>query len=391
MRIAFIVNEFPALSQTFVLNQITGLIDRGHKVDIYANKPANQSRIHFDVEKYNLSERTCYWHMPDNFFIRVLKHIAPLLVNYHKSHCFLQRLSRYFLGHQQYDIVHCHMGPNAITGMHLQDTGILKSRLITTFYGYDVSSYIKKSGRHVYDQLFKKGDLCIPISEHMKCQLISLGCNEKKIILHRIGVDTKRFSFRPCRLPKDGIVRVISIARLIEKKGIEYGIRAVASIIKRNKKIEYNIIGDGPLKDQLQRLVHELGITSSVKFFGWKEQQEIVGMLNIGDILLAPSVTGKDGDQEGIPVAIMEAMAIGLPVLATKHSGIPELIEDGISGFLVPERDVDALAEKLNYLADYPEIWQGMGRAGRAFVEKHHDIDKLNDMLIGIYNQLIKG
>ena len=390
MRIAFIVNEFPVLSQTFILNQITGLIDRGHKVDIYANKPINQSKIHFDVEKYNLSECTYYWHMPNSFFVRVLKYIAPLLGNYYKSNCFLQRLSKSFLGHQQYDIVHCHMGPNAITGMYLQDIGIIKGKLITTFYGYDMSSYIKKFGRHVYVRFFKKGDLCIPISEHMKCQLIGLGCDEKKIILHRIGVDTKRFSFRPCRLREDGMVRVISIARLIEKKGIEYGIRAVASIIKQNKKIEYNIIGDGLLRDQLQRLVYELGIAPSVKFFGWKEQQEIIEMLNIGDILLAPSVTGKDGDQEGIPVAIMEAMAIGLPVLAAKHSGIPELIEDGISGFLIPERDVDALAEKLNYLADHPEIWQGMGRAGRVFVEKHHDINKLNDMLVGIYNQLIK-
>lgn len=112
-------------------------------------------------------------------------------------------------------------------------------------------------------------------------------------------------------------------------------------------------------------------------------------MLEGADILLAPSVTGSDGNQEGIPVAIMEAMAVGSLIISTRHSGIPELVQDGVSGFLVPERDVDALAEKLIYLIEHPEIWPEMGQAGRAFVEANYDISKLNDSLVDIYQQLL--
>jgi len=106
---------------------------------------------------------------------------------------------------------------------------------------------------------------------------------------------------------------------------------------------------------------------------------------------LAPSITSQNGDQEGIPTTLMEAMACGLPVLSTFHSGIPELVQDGQSGFLVPERDVEALAEKLEHLLNHQECWSEMGLAGRKFVEANHDINKLNDRLVEIYEQLLEN
>jgi colanic acid/amylovoran biosynthesis glycosyltransferase len=102
-------------------------------------------------------------------------------------------------------------------------------------------------------------------------------------------------------------------------------------------------------------------------------------------------VTTENGDQEGIPVALMEALSQGLPVLSTQHSGIPELVQDGKFGFLVPERDVDALAEKLEYLIEHPELWPKMGRAGRDYVARHHDINRLNDQLVNLYQRLLNG
>lgn len=100
----------------------------------------------------------------------------------------------------------------------------------------------------------------------------------------------------------------------------------------------------------MEELAGESNIADKVKLLGWKQQEEIVTLLNDADILIAPSITGNDGDQEGIPVVLMEALAQGIPVLSTQHSGIPEVVQDGKSGFLVPERDVDALAEKLVFL-----------------------------------------
>lgn len=407
MKIAFFVRQFPALSETFILNQITGLIDRGHEVDIYADKPSNTHKIHSDVNKYNLLQRTYYAQTPTNHFLRVLKGLKLLVANFYRNPLVLLRSLNGFkygrlatslwllyavkplLDKRSYDIVHCHFGFNGILGMFLRDIGALQGKLITTYYGSDISRDIQMFGNRIYDRLFDSGDLFFAISEWMKCQLIELGCNEKKIIVHRIGIDCGRFSFAPRQLHGDDQVRLVTIARLVEKKGVEYGVRAIAKLAKTNPNIEYNVVGDGPLKEDLQQLIQELDASDRVNLLGWKQQKEIVEILNNADILLAPSVTSKNGDQEGTPVSLMEAMAMGLPVISTQHSGIPELIDDGITGFLVPERDVDSLAEKLGYLVEFPEVWPEMGSAGRAYMEKHYNIDKLIDQLVAIYQKIL--
>ena len=110
------------------------------------------------------------------------------------------------------------------------------------------------------------------------------------------------------------------------------------------------------LRGKLQQLIHDLGVTRAVKLLGWKQQGEILESFYQAHLFLAPSVTAKDGDQEGTPTVLLQAMATGLPVVSTVHSGIPEMVQDGVSGFLVPERDVDALTEKVAYLIEHPEI-----------------------------------
>lgn len=414
MKIAFIIGEFPILSETFILNQITGLLERGHEVDIYAYIPKNSSKIHPDVDKYNLLERTYYYaSMPNNRFLRVLKILSLLFANGYKAPPVLLRSLNVFNYQKQfgtlelgtltllyamipllrkrssYDIIHCHFGWNGLKGVLLREIGAIQGKLIAAFHGRDMTTYLQEAGDRVYDRLFNTGDLFLPISERWKHRLIELGCNEKNIVVHRMGIDCRKFSFTPRGLRTNSPVRIVTIARLVEKKGVEYGIRAVMKLAKAKPNIEYHVVGDGPLREELQQLIQELDAGDTVKLQGWKHQQEIVELLDNADILLAPSVTSKDGDQEGIPVALMEAMARGLPILSTLHSGIPELIENGVSGFLVPERDVDALAEKLEYLIDHPEIWAEIGRAGRAYVEKHYDIDKLNDRLVEIYRELL--
>ena len=206
-----------------------------------------------------------------------------------------------------------------------------------------------------------------------------------------MGVDLKMFAFAPRRPRQDGKVRLLTVARLAEKKGVEYGIRAVANVLRKHPHVEYNIAGDGPLKNDLANLVDTLNINDKVRLLGWKRQEEIVELMKGADILLAPSVTSRGGDQEGIPVVLMEALAQGLPVLSTQHAGIPELVQDGESGFLVPERDVNALTERLEFLVQHQELWPEMGRAGRDYVERHHDINKLNDQLVQLYQRLLDG
>jgi glycosyltransferase involved in cell wall biosynthesis len=179
--------------------------------------------------------------------------------------------------------------------------------------------------------------------------------------------------------------------RLAEKKGVEYGIRAVSEALKKSQHVEYKIAGDGPLKGKLQSLIAELKVGDKIELVGWKSQGEIADLLEKSDILLAPSVTTENGDEEGIPGVIMEAFAHGLPVVSTCHASIPEVVKDGESGVLVPERDVDGLAEKLKFLIAQPGLRAAMGRKGRDFVDEHYNIEKLNDRLVEIYQGLSLG
>ncbi|MBI5679172.1 MAG: glycosyltransferase [Planctomycetes bacterium] len=409
MKIAFFLNRFPMLSQTFVLNQITGLIDRGHEVDIYAIRPENDTKMHADVTKYNLLNRTHYFRdIPSNKLLRAVTVVSLLIKNYYRKPTSLLKFLRFssygkisvvkilcaidaFPAKGVYDIIQCHFGPNGTLAVILRNIGVIEGKIVTTFHGYDISSYIKKNGDDVYKNLFGEGDIFLPISERWKNTLIELGCDERKIFVHRMGIDTSKFLFSPRNHHDNGKVRLLTICRLVEKKGVRYAVRAVAKILGRYPNLEYKIAGDGPLKIQLEDLIKELNIQDNVKILGWKNQEEIVELLKDTDILIAPSITGTDGEQEGIPVALMEALAQGLPVLSTQHSGIPELIRDGESGFLVREGDVDALAERLEFFLVHPEIWSKMGRAGREHVEKYYNIDTLNDRLAGLYQELLAG
>lgn len=407
MKIAFFVGDFPVLSKTFILNQITGLISQGHEIDIYAYLPEETDKVHPDVEKYQLFARTHYVpKIPKNYLWRLLKGLFLILKNFHKAPLVLMRSLNAFkyrrqatsmrllylviplLKSQPYDIIHCQFGMNGIEGMMLREINAIKGKLITSFRGYDISLYVKQYGEHYYDKLFVKGDFFLANCQFFRQRAIKLGCNPAKIIVHGSGIDCNRFRYKPRKPNLDGVTQIVTVGRLVEKKGIEYGIRAVA---KLTHPINYTIIGDGNFKEQLQQLIYALGVSDKVKLLGWKNQQEIIEILEDMQILIAPSVTGSDGNQDAPVNTLKEAMAMGMPVIGTLHGGIPELVEDGISGFLVPEKDADAIALKLNYLIEHPEVWESMGSSGRTFVKTHYDINKLNDELVDIYRQVVKS
>jgi colanic acid/amylovoran biosynthesis glycosyltransferase len=414
MKIALIVTHFPRLSETFVLNQITGLMERGHEVDIYAYERGDDPKVHEDVEKYHLLERTVYYgeakkNIPDNKIIRVLKGLYIIFTQFHKNpKAILNSLNYFkyksdavnlrllfeiapFIKSNNYDVIHCHFGPNGTLGVRLKELGVFKGKIITVFHGYDMTKYISKHGRDVYKKLFQEGDLFLPISENWKKELISLGCSESKIMVHRMGVDTNRYKYIGRQPSGNNDTRILSIARFVEKKGIRYGLEAVGRIVKEHPEVEYWIIGDGDLRQEVESVIDKLNMKDKVKLLGWKSQEEIIHYLMNSDILLVPSVTSKDGDQEGLPVVLMEAMALGITVVSTYHSGIPELVQDGVSGFLAPERNVEILAEKLRQCLDHRELLPKINDEARNRIEKYYDIDKLNDQLVSSYRKLMES
>lgn len=408
MKIAFILGDFPVLSETFIINQIIGLIEDGNEVDIYGSLPENMSKVHPDVENFNLLSNT-YYHpkISRNYFWRFLKAIWLILANFGKLPLLWRSLNfiRYgkkalslrllyliipFLKNSRpYDIIHCQFGTHALDGMILRDIGAIQGKLITSFRGYDISRYVQEEGDNVYNKLFIKGDYFLANCEYFRQKAIKLGCNSQKISVQGSGIECNRFPFIPRNLQPNSKIHIVTIGRLVEKKGIEYSIRAISQIVGTYSNIEYSIIGDGYLRTELEQLIQSLNLTDKVHLLGWKNQTEIVEILNQAHIFIAPSVTSSNGDQDAPVNTLKEAMLMGLPVISTYHGGIPELVQDGISGFLVPERNADAIAERLIYLIEHPEIWVHLGIAGRKFVETHYDNNKLNNQLVQIYHNVL--
>ncbi len=405
MKIAFLVSSFPTLSETFILNQITGLIDRGHDVDIFADHPQQISKIHPDVSKYDLLSRTNYRNMPTSKLKRIIHGIKLIslyirknpnivfrclnILKYGKLALSLQLLFALplFLDKGEYDIIHCHFGPNGTLGVILREIGLLQGKIITSFHGYDVNVI---SEPDMYKHLFQEGDLFTTNTLFTKKRVIELGGPEEKINILPVGLPLEKFPFQERKFNgKD--INILTVARLVEKKGLEYSIKAVSKLIKAhpNLNIHYRIVGYGPLKQSLLTLVTKLGVETQVKLLGAREQHEIRRLFQQSEIFVLSSVTAKNGDREGQALVLQEAQAMGLPVVSTLHNGIPEGVLNNESGFLVPERDVDALAERLDFLVRHSNSWPKMGRAGRDFVEKHYDINKLNCELVRIYEKLV--
>jgi len=404
MHVALFLTNFPNLSETFLLNQITGLMDLGVDIDIFASARPSQNKVHPQVEEYNLLERVSYSDSITPVYKRLTKGVKIVLKNLCKNPLAYSEAIKSkslrdifyvdnFIANKSknsYDLIYAHYGSNGLIAAILKEAGVFKGKLITSFHGYDMSLLIAECGKDVYKKLFEHGDLFLPVSDFWKEKLIDMGCDRDRLVVHRMGIDLDQFGFKERKWDSGGL-KLITVARLDEKKGYEYSIKAVTKLIRANPglEIEYMIIGEGPLRTSLHNLIQNAGMSNRIRILGAMNQEELRAYLEIAHIFILSSSTSVDGDMEGIPVVLMEAQACGLPVVSTLHSGIPEVVLDGESGFLVPERDVDALSTKLEYLIQHPELWPEMGRCGRKFVEEKYDIKMLNSKLVRIYDALL--
>jgi colanic acid/amylovoran biosynthesis glycosyltransferase len=283
-----------------------------------------------------------------------------------------------------YHLIHVYFGNVANRFLFLKD--LLRVPLVTSFHGSDVTKYPDMWGAAIYDDLRRRGDLFLPVSGHLCQRLLALGFPPPRVQLHRVGVDLDHFK------PKDWSARpstagpvILTVARLVEIKGLTYALEAFAEVRRRFPQARYRIVGDGPQRDRLKQLAIELGIADAVEFLGWQNWDEVRRLYQAADLFLLPS------DEEGLPKAVVEAQATGLPVVGTLHSGISEAVQDGVTGLLVPERDAQALAEALLRLLANPQMWPEMGRQGRAFVLEHLDVRKQTRRLADLYAALASG
>jgi len=258
------------------------------------------------------------------------------------------------------------------------------------FRGADTTKYVARRGPRVYARTFREARLLLPVCEFLARRIVRLGAPAERVVVHPTGIDLRRWPYRERHPAVPGGLRLVSVGRLVEKKGVAQVLAALRLLVDGGVRAEYRVFGDGPLRERLSALAADLGIADRVRFEGRQGQEAVREGLAAADILVAASVTAADGDEEGIPNVLKEAMASGMPVVGTRHAGIPELVEDGVSGWLVPERDEAALAAALARLAGEPERWAAMGRAGRAKIEREYDIHRLNDRFAGMLQTLIR-
>ena len=296
-------------------------------------------------------------------------------------------------------VIHSHFGPSGYFFLWLKRYFSLP--MVTAFYGYDLSKLpvLHPRWKKRYAKLFRYGELFLVEGSAMKRRLIELGCPENKIILQHIGVDIDVIKFSPRRPARDGAVRVLVCGRFREKKGISYAIEALGLAKKDNPglNMKMTVIGDssGCRLEELEKQkifdrIKKYGLEKDVVMLGEKPYSFFLEEIYRHHIFLSPSVTAADGDTEGgVPVSLIEASASGMPVLSTVHCDIPEVVLNNRSGYLVPERDAAALAEKLLLLAGNPQNWERMGAAGRAHIEQEYDSKKQAKKLEEIYNEAI--
>jgi colanic acid/amylovoran biosynthesis glycosyltransferase len=399
MRIAFIVGAFPELSTTFILDQITGLLERGHDVHIFARQPWDGAPVHGDFERYGLGARTHYWWAGLRAAGSVLRDSAKLLASspLDNGKLFMRSLDprrgsygptgRYWCyaatlrALPPFDVVVAQFGPNGRIANTLRNLGAFDAPIATTFLGYDLSRVLRETGPDYYRQLFAQGELMLPLTQEFKRRLLQLGCPEEKIAVHHVGTQLAFFEPHPRRLAPGETPRIVTVCRLVEKKGLDFGLRALAEVKQRGVAFRVDIVGEGPELKNLTALRDQLDLADRVVFHGRMTRERVKPFLRDGHIFLAPSVTAKNGDEEGVPAAIKEALSMCMPVVSTLHSGIPELVRNDVNGYVVKEWDVPALADRIEQMLRQPERWAELGKNGRALIEAEYDIGKLNDQL----------
>ena len=403
MRVAILVTRFPVRSETFVVAQITGLLRRGVDVEIIAGTPNEPLPNGGPVIEHTLLARTRWVRLPTavrgellDAGLRALRNVLqrPALVlrsanvrryGFAAGSGRLLRMATALPRGLRYDVIHAHFGPNGLLATGLLELGVLAGKLSTAFHGIDMIDVHRHFGAHQYGALFARAELLLPVSEQLRQRLIAQGAPAARTHVHRMGVDLTRF-VRAAR-EHGGPVRLLSVGRLYEKKGFHDAIAAIARL-PRSAPLVYRIIGTGPCERSLRQAIDRCGLGERVQLTGAATHDEVQRAMSEADVFVAPSIVARDGDEEGLPVAIMEAMAMQLPVLATAHTAIPELVADGVAGYLVPERSPEALADRLAQLIANAELRRAMGMAGRAIVARDYDIERLNDRLLERFRAL---
>lgn len=294
----------------------------------------------------------------------------------------------------QLQLIHARFGTAGIRMLPIKEKW--RVPLVTSFHGCDAPETKRmKKYKTSLKRLFAIGDCFTVPSNDLKKELIRHGCPEEKIVVQYSGIDLAKFAFKERTYPEKGPLHLLYVGRLVEKKGAGQLIRAFRLIRSACPQARLTIVGDGVLKRKLQRLTKELRLEKHIEFTGALPHHEVAKQLERSHLFCLPSLKDRTGNKEGIPNAIKEAMACGLPVVSTRHGGIPELITDGWNGMLIEEKDVKGLASQFIKLIQNPRLWPQLGHNARSTIEARFNqpvqtakLEQLFDLVIKTHQRL---
>ena len=379
--VAYLLKMYPRFSETFVLNEILELERQGVPVRIYSLKKPDDGVFHADLARV----RAPVTYVPDRvrellsaqreataaaggrygraLAAAVSRRRRATLKHFLRAGALAPAILRDGVGH-----VHAHFASSAASvALHL-------NRL--TGVPYSITAHAKDIYRNGIDrpELVRKllsARFVVTVSDHNAAYLGRLAPDARVVRIYN-GLELERFT--PNGAAPSEPPLVLGVGRLIEKKGFADLIAACARLEHAGRSYRCAIVGKGPLEGALRSMVRARALDGRVELLGPRPQDEVRSLLGRAAVLAAPCVVGRDGNRDGLPAVIVEALAAGVPVVSTPVTGIPEVVEDGVTGFLVPEGDPDALAGAIGRLLDDRAAAAKIGRAGRRRIEADFDL-----------------
>lgn len=402
LRMGYLVSRYPAVSHTFILREVLALRERGIKIDVASiNDPPSENEL--TPAERTESDRTFY--IKREGTAGALKAIGWLLLHHPRDlarglvqamHlggtdprrillCLFYWIEAAILARwaqkRSLTHVHVHFATPAAT-VALIATSIASITLSITVHGPD--EFYDVPGYYLERKIARTGFIvCISFFAQSQLMKLTPGEDWHKFDLARLGVDLEHFAPRPFRAAPSRF-QVLCVGRLVSSKGQRILIEAIELLVNRGHSLHLRLIGDGPDRQDLQRLVRERGLAAEVTFEGAVNQDRIRDFYREADIFALASFA------EGIPVVLMEAMAMEIPSIATGINGIPELIRDGIDGLLVAPSDIEGMAAALESLIEQPRLREILGKAGRKRVEEQYTLSKSIDRLSEVFHRRLE-
>ncbi len=373
-RVALFSTNFLEYSQTFIFDEIR--YHQKYEVEVFSHKRVNENR--FQYKPLNFLS-------PANTLKNKIESAIYGITTY--SPTYMQKMKA-----GNFSLIHAHFGPGSIYTLLYQKA--LQIPLITTVHGYDVPLLL--TNRKLLPQywrywwrskaMFNQTTRFLAASNELHDMLLELGAPPEKVKIWRLGIEIPEISYPTDR----NNTKIMMVGRFVEKKGFEYGIEAFGKISQTFQDATLLIAGSGERREIYDRIIDKYNIKEKVIFLGALTHRELLKKMEEIDIFIAPSVVAKNGDRESGLLVAKEAGARFVPVIGTYHGGIPEIIDTEKTGFLVPERNSDIIAEKIAILLKNHELRQIMGYAAREKMEKEYNIIERIGILEEHYDEVIK-